>query len=895
MGKVLEAQGVKPITIDDTDSASWRLDLSNEISWERLKHEVMLHRPRGIFALPPLIGHNKNTDAGKRVRAVWILLLQFADWAASSQYIPTILYFDACHDASRDTHKFLLDHSSGFSIFRLHCCDKKARQHHEVYTVITGTEYNGSILSSECTLPTHNQLVSPMPGRSPPFKIMVKTLRAVKLFSGEISFGVQPFKFLSPLDRESRKKRRELENTQCVGGMRNNSHNNPTYNRAAVRLGNKIRHIAEECEGLRDFVKLVMSGEPASSPPRLEESVAAVRRLLGSSPDEAGLSPSFIDAANCMLSDPDDTLSSWLRNGAPLGIEQRIANKNIFPVVAEESHYQSIGDIRFKQHEGWANYISAEAAPDIVQNILDKMVHNNWAVQFDSVEEVQSFTGSKEFCVNKIALISKEKPDGTMKHRVIWDFRRSQVNSLIRLGERIVLPRFSDLLEDIQAGNRAPRPGNDVFLFGTDISDAFHNVPLHKSEKKYTITIFQGKYYAFNVLVFGSASAPTVWGRFAAWLGRTLKKVFPEVGTQIYVDDPIFVSHGTIKSAISDFSCVLLWMAAAGFPIAWNKCAGGNRLQWIGVVIQAAKDHTIVTVPVDTCMDVVSELRAIASLSRVNIGRIQSLAGKLSFISQFLNTIKPFLAAFWKTLEIHPSLRKQDFVATKGLVHSCSILMGFFSNPSAPYSKCIPHTEPTTTWTIHIDASPYGIGGVLCVSGVPVEFFADVITHHDKNILKNDGTSYRSQSIWELLALTVALSSWVPRFQRCPVKICVSSDSIATIGAFNKESSRSPSMSILLREIALYRSMAPAVPIFVKHVPGAANSWPDSLSRLHAPQPSTIPDELLALPRANLVPRDKFWYKSRTLKLIHIERLSYRYSEKIRVTHISLSVIVAMS
>ena len=167
MGKVLEAQGVKPITIDDTDSASWRLDLSNEISWERLKHEVMLHRPRGIFALPPLIGHNKNTDAGKRVRAVWILLLQFADWAASSQYIPTILYFDACHDASRDTHKFLLDHSSGFSIFRLHCCDKKARQHHEVYTVITGTEYNGSILSSECTLPTHNQLVSPMPGRSP--------------------------------------------------------------------------------------------------------------------------------------------------------------------------------------------------------------------------------------------------------------------------------------------------------------------------------------------------------------------------------------------------------------------------------------------------------------------------------------------------------------------------------------------------------------------------------------------------------------------------------------------------------------------------------------------------------------------------------------------------------
>jgi hypothetical protein len=87
-------------------------------------------------------------------------------------------------------------------------------------------------------------------------------------------------------------------------------------------------------------------------------------------------------------------------------------------------------------------------------------------------------------------------PDGSWKHRLIWDLLRSEVNS-------------------------PPRAGG-LLSFGTDVADAFHQVPLHPLEGRYTVAVFESRFYYFTVLVFGSASAPTVWGRFAAFAARAV-------------------------------------------------------------------------------------------------------------------------------------------------------------------------------------------------------------------------------------------------------------------------------------------------------------------------------------------------------------------------------------
>eukprot|EP00969_Alexandrium_andersonii_P030259 1319817-Alexandrium_andersonii.AAC.1 len=73
------------------------------------------------------------------------------------------------------------------------------------------------------------------------------------------------------------------------------------------------------------------------------------------------------------------------------------------------------------------------------------MVRHGWAVAFPSSEALSRALGTSEFPINRLALITKARPDGTLKHRLIWDLRRSNVNALVRQGERIVLPRLLDV------------------------------------------------------------------------------------------------------------------------------------------------------------------------------------------------------------------------------------------------------------------------------------------------------------------------------------------------------------------------------------------------------------------------------------------------------------------
>eukprot|EP00969_Alexandrium_andersonii_P076251 3361781-Alexandrium_andersonii.AAC.1 len=69
------------------------------------------------------------------------------------------------------------------------------------------------------------------------------------------------------------------------------------------------------------------------------------------------------------------------------------------------------------------------------------MVDNGWAVRCDDLASLRDHLGADGFPINRLALVSKPGPDNTVKHRIVWDLRRSLVNGLVRQGERIVLPR----------------------------------------------------------------------------------------------------------------------------------------------------------------------------------------------------------------------------------------------------------------------------------------------------------------------------------------------------------------------------------------------------------------------------------------------------------------------
>jgi hypothetical protein len=169
--------------------------------------------------------------------------------------------------------------------------------------------------------------------------------------------------------------------------------------------------------------------------------------------------------------------------------------------------------------------------------------------------------------------------------------------------------------------------------------------------------------------------------------------------------------------------------------------------------------------------------------------------------------------------------------------------------------------------TIAVDASPWGIGGVLMKNGSPHRWFADEIHDIDLQILKDkNGHSaargdHRFQTTWEALALLVAIRAWRTE-EHSGAMVVIQSDSLSALSAIAKQGSTSSSVSRVLHELALDDADMDSGLTQLTHIPGLANVWPDALSRLWEPvHAKKFPIELSKVERTHVPERsvDAFW------------------------------------
>ena len=164
------------------------------------------------------------------------------------------------------------------------------------------------------------------------------------------------------------------------------------------------------------------------------------------------MNAALMDGFHHLAGDPDAHLGRWTIEGAPLGIDEPITPSGIFPPAGPQGEARS-GD-RHRPNadpQGWTNYRSAEDDLPTCALLLQRMVKKGWAKATRSLSTAQAWLGEKVFPLNRLGLISKLRPDGTYKHRLIWDLRRSWVNDLINQGERVILPRLQDAIADASA------------------------------------------------------------------------------------------------------------------------------------------------------------------------------------------------------------------------------------------------------------------------------------------------------------------------------------------------------------------------------------------------------------------------------------------------------------
>ena len=513
---------------------------------------------------------------------------------------------------------------------------------------------------------------------------------------------------------------------------------------------------------------------------------------------------------------------------------------------------------------GWTKHQSADLEPEAVREQADK---GHCSLHTTLEEVVQELQGC-EPVLSKIALITKQRSDGTLKRRFIWDLLRSSVNEAVALDERIVLPRLQDLVEDILALQRLVRrrghsdDGSPVGVeqLVIDIADAFHNIPTTRAERRFCCAKVGGMYIVFRALCMGGRASPNVWGRFAAGCGRILAAVADPKGCrcEIYVDDPAFSAVGSKAQRDEHFICALLILGILRMPLAWSKAACGRMVQWIGATVACRNNGVSVTIPEDKVADLLTECRAMLGKAAMGVRQLRAFAGRLGFFAGIIPELRPFLPPMWAAISSRHAV-KHNVVGIRRIRHAIAwtirLLEGTCGDLCREFGLVPKHRERGHYFST--DACPWGMAGVLFEQHKPVEYWHCPVSDDDLRRFRAKRGSSDHNTLWEALAILISARMWLPR-RGCAGH--VRSDSLVALRAMVRMCSTSPSINAISRELALDSTEGCYTVDLATHIPGISNTLPDELSRAWDPSPKPFPRELLNVKRRAALKRDSsFW------------------------------------
>ena len=224
----------------------------------------------------------------------------------------------------------------------------------------------------------------------------------------------------------------------------------------------------------------------------------------------------------------------------------------ILEPIAEE-HPEAVDTLEC-DYDAFRNYGGVEDDPEALA-ILEGYVQQGWLSEFASLAELETYVQGRPI-LSKFACISKERPDGSIKRRIIMDSKASGVTAASRKQYRAVLPRQTDLMQGTLHLQSLAKPAEAVWYLVQDAVDAYWQVRLQPQERKYYCAMLRrpGKkptFLAYNRTPQGSRGAPLSWtilyGLICRLAFSTLRcPVTPDSQRmEVYVDDPVCLLLGT--------------------------------------------------------------------------------------------------------------------------------------------------------------------------------------------------------------------------------------------------------------------------------------------------------------------------------------------------------------
>ena len=141
-------------------------------------------------------------------------------------------------------------------------------------------------------------------------------------------------------------------------------------------------------------------------------------------------------------------------------------------------------------------------------------------------------------------------------------------------------------------------PGQEIEWLVLDFVDAFWNVPLRHSERRFFTGKIADKYFILKRAAQGSRNGPLSWAALVSLALRCPQSLFWEQASgtppkaretlrlQTFVDDPLFCIRGSQQARARKMALVVLVWRALGFPLSVHKVARGSSVPWIGCVLK---------------------------------------------------------------------------------------------------------------------------------------------------------------------------------------------------------------------------------------------------------------------------------------------------------------------
>ena len=677
---------------------------------------------------------------------------------------------------------------------------------------------------------------------------------------------------VDPLRPPTLRRKREQENTDAIGGMRNPHlacERIPGWKRTGALLRDILepildKHLVQATAALSDIGR---QGHPGLPQELVAEAVLALEQAFpapaafhhgpptaGATPVRAHLLAGLVYAAG----DPDDVVADWFKHGTPLGIHGAIPTRGIFPPSGglEDSR----GSLeQAEELAPWTadagNYASFDTNADSVEAELKRELDKGFLEWSASLKELESKYG--QLLLSRMAAIVKVK-NGHTKTRLIHDLRRSRVNDMARIPERIVLPRLFDAVHTMIGIAKECRPGEAPECVVLDFKDAFKHLPVHPSERRFvagqaSINGVHG-FFVYLTILFGAIGGPLVWGRVAALLMRIAAACVERdrTGLQCYVDDPLAVVRGDLATRNKQLLFIVVLWVALGFELSWAKGARGIEVDWIGahlafVFTNNAVTHVTATVNKDKVAELSYTVNDFLGQSRLDRRALKRFAGLATWVGSIIPAMKPYCSMLWAAATAPPAGAETNTEVSAARVRlPLQWIAALAADGFLGVARRFPLHPPGNGPVVAFDASLAGGGATLTLPNGRVYYFALTWTPADHRLLNARRGDPAAQAAWEAYALLVATWTWRELLAAAEGRLAIHGDAKGVLQSVVFGRAKAPVINSIVAEIQLALGST-------MHGVTAAHFWSeenhicDALSRLG--EGALLPHELAAAER----------------------------------------------